>query len=178
MFRDMMRQALYERIGLKPAADRAPVAPTPPTRQRIQRPQGSIPPIRRAVALLVQHPEVAQLELPDGWQRLESPGISLLQELIDAARAQPAIRSAGLVERWDDPATRQLLGKLAVLDLGILEDAPDQFIGTLRSLCAEQRRGEREALLTKSRTSALTDDEKQRLRELYQPPAAKLDSDT
>ncbi len=89
MFRDMMDQALHERIGLRqpPAASQAARQPAP--RPRIRRPQGSIPPIRRAVALLVQYPELAQLELPGGWESLDSPGIGLLQELITAARAQP-----------------------------------------------------------------------------------------
>jgi DNA primase len=176
MFRDMMHQALHERIGLKHTATAAPAAHKQPPRARIQRPQGSIPPIRRAVALLLQYPELAQLELPVGWEKLDSPGISLLQELITAARRQPEIRSAALVERWEDPNTRKHLAKLAVLDLGVLDDAPEQFVGTLSSLAADQRRSERETLLTKSRESPLSEEEKQRLRELYRKPPASLGS--
>ena len=88
MFRDMMDQALHERIGLRQPRRR--IAGRTPTGRRaapIRRPQGSIPPIRRAVALLVQNPELAQLELPGGWESLDSPGIDLLQELITAARS-------------------------------------------------------------------------------------------
>jgi hypothetical protein len=59
-----------------------------------------------------------------------------------------------------------------VLDLGIPQDAPDQFLGTLRALSTEQRRVERESLLAKSRETPLTKEEKQRLRELYRPPSA------
>jgi len=175
VFRDMMNQALHERIGLA----RPPVSSLQQTssRPRITRPKGSIPPIRRAVALLVQYPELAQLDLPGGWEKLNSPGISLLQELVATARTNPKIRSAALVERWEDPATRQHLAKLAVLDLGILEDAPEQFVGTLHSLAADQQRSERETLLTKSRASQLSEEEKQRLRELYRTQAAKSSSD-
>jgi len=175
VFRDMMNQALHERIGLA----RPPVSSPQQTssRPRITRPKGSIPPIRRAVALLVQYPELAQLDLPGGWEKLNSPGISLLQELVATARTNPKIRSAALVERWEDPATRQHLAKLAVLDLGILEDAPEQFVGTLHSLAADQQRSERETLLTKSRASQLSEEEKQRLRELYRTQAAKSSSD-
>ena len=175
MFRDMMHQALHERIGLTPTA--AKTGHHTPPRPRIRRPQGSIPPIRRAVALLVQYPELAQLDLPGGWEKLDSPGISLLQELLAAARANPEIRSAALVERWEDPTTRQHLAKLAVLDLSILEDAPEQFLGTLHSLAADQRRSERETLLTKSRASQLSEEEKQRLRELYRAAPAQSFSD-
>jgi len=173
MFREMMGQALHERIGLRPPGTPAAAAPPPAVRRRIRRPQGSIPPVRRAVALLVQMPELAQLDLPVGWERLDSPGIALLQELIDVARAHPQIRSAGLVERWEDSTTREHLARLAVLDLGLQDDAAEQLCGTLRSLAQEQRRAEREALLAKSRSSPLTAEEKQRLRELYRPPSAE-----
>ena len=78
-----------------------------------------------------------------------------------------------LVERWEDPTTRQHLARLAVLELGLQDDAAEQFLGTLRTLALEQRRIEREKLLAKSRATALTEEEKQRLRELYQTPAAK-----
>ena len=140
----------------------------------MQRPQGSIPPVRRAVALLIQHPELAELELPGGWEQLESPGIELLQELIDASRAQPGIHSATLVERWQDATTRKHLARLAVLDLGLADDAEQQFIGTLQTLATEQQRAEREKLLIKSRSEPLSETEKQRLRELYRPSAASL----
>jgi len=57
-----------------------------------------------------------------------------------------------------------------VLDLGVVDDAAEQFVGTLSALGREQRRQEREALLQKSRTQPLSDDEKQRLRDLYAAP--------
>ena len=173
MFREMMQQALHERIGLHPGPAAAPK--TRP-RARIQRPQGSIPPIRRAVALLVQHPQLAQLDLPEGWEALDAPGIDLLVQLIDAARDHPDISSAALVERWQEPETRKHLARLTVLELGILEDAAEQFVGTLRSLAADHRRAERETLLAKSRVSPLSEEEKQQLRELYRLPAARKDS--
>ncbi len=173
MFRDMMHQALYQRIGLERPAASPDNVEAPRGRPRVRRPQGNISPVRRAVALLVQHPELAQLDLPGGWERLDSPGIPLLQGLLSVARAQPGIHSANLVERWGDPETRQHLARLAVLELGILDDATEQFLGTLRTLAVEQLRTEREKLLLKSRHSPLTEEEKQRLRELYRPPSAE-----
>lgn len=165
VFRDMMQQALSARIGLDLPAAKKPQATA--NRPRISRPQGSIPPIRRAVALLVQHPELGALELPVGWETLDSPGITLLQHLLTAVAQQPDISPAALVERWEDPTTRSQLGKLAILDLGVIDDAADQFVGTLRGLAQEQLRNERESLLEKSRISGLSDEEKQRLRELF-----------
>ena len=172
LFRDMMEQSLHERVGLK--TQPAEIRPAQrPSRPRVARPQGSIPPLRRAVALLVQHPELAQLDLPDGWQALDSPGILMLQQLLAALHERPAMHSAALVEHWEDATTRQQLAKLAVLELGILDDAADQFLGTLRTLAAEQRRNAREALLMKSRSTPLTEEEKQQLRELYRPLPAQ-----
>jgi DNA primase len=171
VFRDMMQQALYERIGLKTAPALARDSPLQAVRRRAGRGDGRIPPVRRAVALLVQHPQLAQLDLPGGWERHDSPGIALLQDLIAALRARPETPSAALVERWEDPTTRQHLARLLVLDLGILDDAEQQFLGTLQTLAAEQRRSERETLLAKSAVSALSDEEKQRLRELFSAQA-------
>ncbi len=176
MFRDMMQQALRERIGLTTPAP-GPANGKADRRGRIRRPQGSIPPVRRAVALLVQHPEFARLTLPEGWERLDSPGVDLLHELIDVARGQPDIPSAALVERWEDPTTRKHLARLAVLDLGLSDDAEHQFVGTLRALAAEQQRSEREKLLEKSRNQPLSPAEKQRLRELYRDQAASSSSE-
>jgi DNA primase len=176
MFREMMQQALHERIGLhsRPGAPGANTGPRPAARPRIARPQGSIPPIRRAVALLVQNPGLAVLEdLPGGWEGLDSPGIKLLQELLQTIRQQPQTNSAALVERLEDPDMRRHLAKLTVLDLGIIDDAEAQFVGTLRSLALEQVRAERENLLAKSRQTPLTEEEKQRLRELYRIPNAQ-----
>ena len=175
MFRDMMQQALHERIGLAPAVTTA--KSTGANRPRMPRPQGNIPPVRRAVALLVQHPELAEVDLPTGWEQLESPGIGLLEELINTSRTQPGIRSAALVERWPDPTTRKHLAKLAVLDLGLADDAEQQFLGTLQALSAEQQRCEREKLLEKSRSQPLSEKEKQRLRELYRSQAAPQNSE-
>ncbi len=173
LYRDMMFQALNERIGLQAAPVQAAAAPKPARRAPIRRPQGSVPPVRRAVALLIQNPELAQLDLPEGWQSFESPGIALLAELLSTLRTTPQMSTGALVERADDAQTRQTLAKLAVLELGILDDAAEQFLGTLRMLGAEKTRAEREALLTKSRASELTEEEKQRLRELYRAPGAQ-----
>lgn len=173
LFRDMLGEALRQRIGLRGPAT-APVAPSnrprPAPRPTGPARPGNIPPVRRAVALLVQHPEVAQGELPTGWESLDAPGIDLLCELVDTLRSTPGLTSAALVERWDDPERRSILGKLAVLPLGVLDDAQPQFVGTLRTLANGQRRAEREALLLKSREAPLSDPEKQRLRELFRDP--------
>ena len=169
VFRDMMQQSLNERIGLQAKAPPSTQQATVPRRHVPRNGRTGMTPVRRAVALLVQHPRLAMLELPQGWQLLDAPGIGLLVELIDTVRAEGELSSAALVEHQDDAAMRQHLSRLAVADLGLLGDEEEQFIGTLRGLVQEQRRVERDTLLAKGQAGALTDEEKQRLRELYQP---------
>jgi DNA primase len=175
VFRDMMQQSLNERVGVQGAKTPA-VAPA-----RRKRPRGAsgsgMTPVRRAVALVVQQPRLALLELPGDWETLDMPGVDLLHDLVEIVRAEGEMSSAALVERQPDPAMRQHLSRLAVMDLGLVGDEEAQFLGTLRYLGNEKRRLELESLLTKSRSAPLTDIEKQRLRELYQARSqARADS--
>jgi DNA primase len=166
MFRDMMLQNMNDRVGL--ATPGKPV-PRPSIQAAGNRPQGRITPMRRAVALLVQHPELGTLQISRDWQGADLPGADLLAELLQVTAHQPGLATAALVERWEDPAVRAQLAKLAVLDLGEIDDAQEQFLGSIQALNQEQRRRAREALLEKSRSQPLSEEEKQRLRELYRP---------
>ena len=179
LFRDMMEQSLHERIGLRRPPTGAgdgnrPRGATGQVAGDVGRPPPTpgrgthgMTPVRRAIALLVQYPEVARAELPTGWQELDLPGVALLGELVATVRAEGDVSSAALVERQADPATRGHLARLAVTGLTVVDDAEEQFIGSLRALIRDGRRIEREAILAKSRGGPLSDEEKQRLRELY-----------
>ncbi len=166
-FHEMMKQELSRRIGLKPP----PAAPVRqqnrrPARRNTQQP-GSMPPVRRAVALLLQNPDIGRQSLPDGWQRLELPGIEQLQQLLQLLNEQASATTATLVEHWEDPKIRQFLSQLAVVDLAVQDDAAEQLQGILQSLSNQQQRDEGTTLLEKRRASDLTEAEKQRIRELY-----------
>jgi len=166
-FQEMMEQRLAEVVGLQPRAAQAPAA-RPAARRPKATALGTIPPLRRAVVLLLQRPEVAAREdLPEGWQTLDSPGIPLLRELLETLRRRPDISPAALVERWQDPDTRRHLARLASLDIETLDDASEQFHGALAELTRQARRTQREQLQRTYRPSAMSDEEKQRLRELY-----------
>ena len=169
-FRDMMEQALQQRIGLQvsiPAAkqESAPARRTP--LKQTQRQPGNMPPVRRAVALLLQHPEAAQSELPAGWDALQTPGIDVLKSLLERIRATPAINSASLVEGTEDPKLRGHLAKLAVEAIAVQDDAGEQLHGILTGLLRQAEREKREQLLSQQSPSSMSDEEKQRLRELY-----------
>jgi DNA primase len=126
------------------------------------------------VVLLLQRPAVAsQPDLPSGWQQLETPGVPLLQQLLETLQQRPDVPTAALVERWQDPDTRRHLARLATLELETLDDAADQFRGALAELARQARKAQQQKLQRAYRPSAMTDEEKQRLRELYQGAAAQ-----
>jgi DNA primase len=164
-FRELMEQRLTELTGVTGA--RAPRRPPPvPVRRSAV---GTIPPARRAIALLLRQPAVARLpDLPGGWRDAQLPEVDLLAQLVDLAAARPDIPPAALVDRWEDPAVREHLNAVQALRLDLIEeDVPEHFVGALRRLAEAARRAEAERLLRKNDLSSLTDDEKARLREIW-----------
>jgi DNA primase len=174
-FHEMLEQRLAEVVGLQPrTATSPPAGPTYKYKRPGATARGTIPPLRRAVVLLLQCPEVAgQADLPDGWQALDSTGIPLLRDLLETLHHNPDIGTAALVERWQDPDTRRHLARLATLELETLDDAAEQFRGALSELARQARKAQREKLQQSYRPSTMSDEEKQRLRELYRPVGAQ-----
>jgi len=78
------------------------------------------------------------------------------------------------VDRWEDPETRRHLARLATLEIETLDDAAEQFHGALTELTRQARKAQRQKLQQAYRPSAMTDEEKQRLRELYGGKNAQL----
>jgi DNA primase len=57
-------------------------------------------PVRKAIALLLRHPELAREELGmAGLEGLRLPGVALLVEIIETFRSHPHLTSAALIER-------------------------------------------------------------------------------
>ena len=164
-FRELMQQRLTELTGVAATA-----TPRPPGHAPVRRTaMGTIPPARRAIALLLRRPEVAQRpDLPTGWRDAPLPEVGLLAQLVDLAMARPDIPPAALIDRWEDPEVRQHLSAVQALRLDLIEDdIPEHFVGTLRRLAELARKAEVERLLRKNDLTSLTDDEKARLREIW-----------
>ncbi|MEW7983822.1 MAG: DNA primase [gamma proteobacterium symbiont of Phacoides pectinatus] len=170
LFKEMMYQRLSQMIGVSSTQLKA----APPPRALRRAPGkgflGTIPPVRRAIALLLSNPRLALCEdLPVAWQRLDLPGITLLTELLELLKAQPNLTTAAVLERWRERPEGRHLQKLA----GMLLDLPGEglaveFEETLRSLTGRDLDLELEQLLEKSRTIALTDTEKAQLKQLLE----------
>ena len=166
VFRDMMNQQLARLSGTRMAEKTTPV-----TRRhgafRGARPM-LMKPVHRAIALLLQHPELAREEnLPRAWMQLETPGAKILKQLLETLRENPTCTTAALVERWEDEAVRHHLGKLATMDLAVTGDQAEQFHGCLLRLEKEARQQAGKQARNKLRPSDMTEEEKKLLRQLY-----------
>jgi len=173
-FRDLMAQELEKRSGA-----RAVLQADPAAQRAVQRPtavQRSL--VRSAISLLLAQPGMAdQVEKPYRFLRLDKPGVELLAELLDLARARPGINSAMLVEHFAErpeyPSLQKLMAALAV---GEPEAQRSEFFDALARMENQAITQRRDALTAKSREGKLENAEKAELRELLaarvRPPVA------
>lgn len=172
-FRDLMAQELEKRTGA-----RAVLQADPAARRPVQRPvavQRSL--VRSAIALLLAQPGMAdQVERPYAFLRLDKPGVDLLAELIDLARARPGINPVVLVEHFAERPEYSALQKLmAATVVGEPDIQRIEFFDALQRMQQQATEQRREWLIGRSREGALNSAEKAELRELLaarvQPPA-------
>ena len=163
-FRDLMAQELEKRSGARAVLEQDSNA-----RRTVQRPvavQRSL--VRSAIALLLAQPGIAdQIEKPYAFLRLDKPGVELLAELLDTARARPGINPAVLVEHFNGRPEYAALQKLmAATVVGEPEIQRTEFFDALVKMEQQAIAQRRNALVAKNREGALTDAEKSELREL------------
>ncbi|MCB1758267.1 MAG: DNA primase [Gammaproteobacteria bacterium] len=176
LFRKLMYRRLEEKVGERIAPNSSRTHGRRPT-VRPRASIGTMPPVRRAIALLASNPALAALDgLPDGWRRCNLPGISLLSELIELGRAHPNISTAALLERWRERPEGKHLAKLTATLLPLPATGLEvEFLDTLNYLSSQSSQLEWEALVAKAASSVLDDADKQRLKELVK---AKAENDS
>ena len=182
VYREMMTARLAQVVGLPP--DHLGMG----TARRPRRPLGRRPaaagrmtPVRWAIAILLQHPQLAASAAAgsEDWRRLQAPGISLLAQLLDLAASHPNLTAAALIERWRESEHFVHLNKLAHYDLSGAEHGLEQELsGALERLNRQVREQETELLYSRSRPSEMTAEEKERLKALLQRPAEDDSADT
>jgi len=114
-FADLMRDELARRTGLTNRTPTARVGKLSAAQSDSNRP---LTPVQYAVAVLVQHPELAERVDPDllavdGAVK----GVGFLRQLIGFCREKPNINSALIVEHWRDRPEGRFLSALARRDL-------------------------------------------------------------
>jgi len=130
-------------------------------------------PLRKAIALLLHRPELAQTALTDDVALRDSnqPGIKLLVDLLDILRNQPQLRAAALLERYRETREGAILERLAqwTPEPELAEDQfgfEAEFADILDYLRQRDDPEEQwlEALLQRSAPSALSAEEREALR--------------
>jgi len=181
VFKDLLLGQLSNIIGLSSAAlqQHMPQTPQQPvqtyTRQAIQgqiTPKHKIktPPIRLAIALLLQFPDIAKhCEIPEPLHTSQLPGVPLLLQVYNTILQTNADSTSVLLERWRNTAEEGILNKLVQLDIPDSDEAT-RFAGfndSLKNLLKKHRDSRLQELLDKSAVTALDDNEKAEMSELY-----------
>jgi DNA primase len=175
VYRELLLERLAQVVGLSPARlevlwavgkGGAPAAPEP-ARTTTVRParragRGSL--VRQAIVRLLHFPAIA-LEVTAaeraGLDASAEPGVTLLRELLDDLREQPAQIPAQVIQRWvahkDGETLQKLLAREEVIT-GAAAAAAELRAALLK--LADQAAGRRlEALEAKSRSGSLAADE-------------------
>ena len=126
--------------------------------------------VRTAIALLLQHPELARMVVDAGveFRALEGrPGVGLLFDLLQQLRDRPEIKTGNIIERYRDSEHQRALEKLLAWEHPALSgNIEAEFQGVLEQLRREALGAETERLMDKDRLSGLTDAEKVELKRL------------
>ncbi len=161
-FREMMFQRLGELVGLKRR---------PSVRQKSVGVQKGIisqsakrtTPVRKAVALLMQYPELAPLlfDAPhQDWRELDRPGIPLLVEILEMLEQNPALSSAALLERWRGRDEFKSLQRLQYYNTEIDQGHDSELLGIIGILQREWEQQHDKSLLSKFNPSDMSEQEK------------------
>jgi DNA primase len=126
--------------------------------------------VRTAIALLLQHPELARTVAEAGgeFRALEGrPGVGLLFDLLQLLRDRPDIKTGFIIEHYRDSEYQRALEKLLAWEHPTLSgDIQSEFQGVLDQLRREALGAETERLMDKDRLSGLTSAEKIELKRL------------
>ncbi|GAA5216948.1 DNA primase [Corallincola platygyrae] len=172
VMRELLTDQLCQKLAMPRESLQKLLTPAPNDGKKEQQAAQKKTPVRIAVAMLVQHPELAQTEQVkelveiDAFDEITLPGIDLLKALLTQTSAAP-LTTGRLLEQWRGRPEYNSLTKLAGWQLHVDEEHREAlFFDTLEkllSLFVEQRT---EELLAHARQGRLTADEKQELQQL------------
>lgn len=133
-------------------------------------------PIRLAIAMLLQHPEIYPVcasQLPasvlDGIQQ------DVLKTLVQHLAQNPEMKTAALVECWRDSPLFDSINKLAAWDHQVPEGAlAKEFSDIMLFLSKKNEEDKIQQLLNKARTQGLTEPERKQLQTMLKQRHQKL----
>ena len=129
---------------------------------------GQLTPLAQATSLLLQHPGLHSVVEPPPLERWPGlPGSEILLSLFRMLREDPDMTTARLLERFRGSPPHPHLEKLAARNNLVEQDSvAEVFRETLAAVEEAGYEGEIAALLQRSRTESLNDEEKQQLADL------------
>ncbi len=184
VFRELLSAQLAQRVGLSLPAMQQHLPAAPPPQQQLHpdrpsrplknpqpsRHQVQVTPLRLAIALLLQHPELAtQHVLPAELKTSAITGIELLFNLHAVILQTQNLSSSALIERWRETPELDALQKLLaweIPDSGDKSQRQRLFSDAIHKLQQHQIHSRFEQLLEKSHLNGLSADEKAELRRL------------
>ncbi|ALZ77387.1 DNA primase [Rheinheimera sp. F8] len=122
-----------------------------------------ITPMRRAIALLLQHPALATV-MPQAPELAQAnlPGIEILLTLQQKLLQQPGLTTAQLLEHWRGAVEYNILSKLALWEHQVAEEQlTADFLDTFRALEDQYLQQRLEALQRKDQLTKLSLAERQ-----------------
>lgn len=168
-FKELLTMEVSKRSGLDPtrlASRMDPVPSRPSATKPKVNPRAT--PVRRAITLLVNYPELASnVANTVAIRQADARGAELLADLIDYCRDNLPLKAAGLLERWRDRSEHAALQKLlgAAIDFND-ENIEQEFVDCLNWLLAQQKKSANHQNLPIS-PSSMSESEKERLRALF-----------
>ena len=162
-FRDLMQQELTRRTGVQSAGSMKEAATRTLPRAVAKR---SL--VRGVIALLLTQPGLAEQAVPPyPFAALHKPGVDLLIELLELARARPGISTASLLEHFAGRPEAAALQKLAVVEFPADSDKlREEFADALIQLARQTVAARISELTGRQAETGLGDAEKAELREL------------
>jgi DNA primase len=165
-FRDLLERRLAKLTGV-PSLARQRRGPRPRPARGPE--PTSLTPMRRAIALLLENPQLAEnvRALPDDWRAIEGPGVRLLEAILELIDQRPEISSAALCEHWRDTEQASIVDRLS--NFALLDHIPDEgkaqeMAGTICRLNRDGLLIQRQRLLSKASREGLTSDERAQLK--------------
>ena len=180
VFRELLLESLAETVGLSASKLSTTIGKTqetrtdrgPTRRAPLGRSGGSVAGhpsiVRRAITLLLNHPEAGEKLDIEKLAGVTRPGAALLHSLIETVQSEPTITTAGLLERWRHDEQGRHLGKLAMAEVpaGDDFDPAAELADCLQQLAQAGKRERIEFLIEKQRVGPLSDEEKAEFRQL------------
>lgn len=150
--------------GTAPAVAATTTVPPAPAVPTATVPTKLPAPVRFALALLVQHPELAKL-IKEPLPPSDLPGYAFLLQLIEMIKSSPhTLTSGALIEHWRDQKEEAFVKDLAQWAHNAPETGVNnEFLGAIRQLASLGFEREINRLLAKAAQEGLTEPEKMEL---------------